>query len=65
MLCWFPLFLDSMILGFISLFPFVCSSDTEAVAEEQQRLSRMCSEPLQAAQEQQELTGRRKPVLVR
>ncbi|XP_005730662.1 GRAM domain-containing protein 3 [Pundamilia nyererei] len=41
-------------------------SDTEAVAEEQQRLSRMCSEPLQAAdQEQQELTGRRKPVLVR
>lgn len=55
-----------MILDFISLFPFVCSSDTEAVAEEQQRLSRMCSEPLQAAdQEQQELTGRRKPVLVR
>uniref|UniRef100_A0AAX7UDI9 GRAM domain-containing protein n=1 Tax=Astatotilapia calliptera TaxID=8154 RepID=A0AAX7UDI9_ASTCA len=41
-------------------------SDTEAVAEEQQRLSRMCSEPLQAAdQEQPELTGRRKPVLVR
>lgn len=53
-------------VSFFLASPSVSSSDVETMVEEHPRIGRMGSDPLQAAdQELQQLSGRRKPMLVR
>lgn len=54
------------LVSFFLASPSVSSSDVETMVEEHPRTGRMGSDPLQAAdQELQQLSGRRKPMLVR